>query len=273
MFDDITIWSGEELDELFELLSTPSDVVPQLADCLLWIQAVEDGPSKFPWVHRVPIIQQYTFQRVELGLEVANMTEHAITGIWDALLPHSLPPSSRLISHLELKKIRFRRVADLLRAVRSFPVLEATVCTEISFDDPSLVQRIPPNGRRRLSPIQDRRQYACDDIGSLLTIVANHDRDDLQAQSGRELVFLLMAEMRPWRYSLLTDHLWNAFRDLILGLKHSCTSDLDMANHSLLITAGESRFSTSSLSAVLIIIVQSPKTIWLSSSGFRTSVT
>lgn len=206
MFKVLTLRSGNDLDNLILLLSssTPIPQVPPMADCLECIQTVQKGPWKSPWVHRIPSIQRYTTHELDIRVQVQGVKDPVTDGLWNALIPRTLPPSLFLLRALDISDVRFRRVDDFLSTVRDLPNLEQLECWSISFDHES----IP---RRRAF----RRRYQASQPVRGLEVSVNECKGP---QMEKELMFTLLFEVCHRRCRFSNSRPWYAFRGLIMAL-------------------------------------------------------
>lgn len=209
MFRDIVLRNKTDFEDLLRLivLSSAVAVVPPLAECLYHIDIAHSGDWQMPWIHKLPLVQRHTVQPILFFLRARDLDARCAARLWAASLPRDLPGNNWLLSSLDIIDARFRRVSDLVRAVRDLPKLYRLHCHRISFDD----EYIP----RRRARGRQRRCQCGQDVLSLEILIGECGGTQME----RELSFLLMSEMYHRRYRFLKDRVWNTFRELLVALK------------------------------------------------------
>lgn len=209
MFRDLVLRNKADFEELLRLilLSSAVAVVPPLAECLYHIDIAHSGDWQMPWIHKLPLVQRHTIQPILFFLRARDLDARCAARLWAASLPRDLPGNNWLLSGLDIIDARFRRVSDLVRAVRDLPKLYRLHCHGISFDAESI-----PRGRVRG---RQRRCQGGQNVLSLEILIGECGGTQME----RELSFLLMSEMYHRRYRFFDDRVWNTFRELLVAVK------------------------------------------------------
>ena len=206
LFRKLVLRNAADLDHLLFLLTISPLVAPSLAQCLDEVAVVHPGPRGLPWIHRLPRIRQHTTRVLTLHLEVQQLEIWGTAHLLSTSLPLTLPRSTFPFSSLRIADVRLKKVKDLVRAVRDLPELSTLHCSNVTFEDESLVdERAVRTRRRNFKPTHP---------GPVLAVVQDCTDPCLE----KVLMHTLLIEMYDYRYSSLDKHTFCVFRKLLMAL-------------------------------------------------------